>query len=189
MMATEHIPSSSTLIRGCHRAGAGQCCPDLCKPSRPALPLTLLVWWGQRDPGPDKNLRSSQPKSLVQILYSCIKMVLITHSHCQAIFHGHIYFYTAGFATAIWQLWSRWLELVPGAAGAGAAAGCAAGQRPEPPAGGGGRSVLPRRHTPRHTREQGRRGRGEVAQVKYGGRSSKFIWAPCHVMCTAVRIG
>ncbi len=23
MMATEHIPSSSTLLRGCHRAGAG----------------------------------------------------------------------------------------------------------------------------------------------------------------------
>jgi hypothetical protein len=27
------------------------------------------------------------------------------------------------------------------------------------------------------------------AQVKYGGRSPKFIWAPCHVMCTAVLIG
>ncbi len=27
------------------------------------------------------------------------------------------------------------------------------------------------------------------AQVKYGVRSSKFIWAPCHVMCTAVLIG
>ncbi len=25
--------------------------------------------------------------------------------------------------------------------------------------------------------------------VKYGGRSPKFIWAPCHVMCTAVLIG
>jgi hypothetical protein len=25
--------------------------------------------------------------------------------------------------------------------------------------------------------------------VKYGGRSLKFIWAPCHVMCTAVLIG
>jgi hypothetical protein len=24
---------------------------------------------------------------------------------------------------------------------------------------------------------------------KYGGRSLKFIWAPCHVMCTAVLIG
>ncbi len=27
------------------------------------------------------------------------------------------------------------------------------------------------------------------AQVKYGGRSPKFIWAPCHVMCTAALIG
>ncbi len=25
--------------------------------------------------------------------------------------------------------------------------------------------------------------------VKHGGRSPKFIWAPCHVMCTAVLIG
>ncbi len=25
--------------------------------------------------------------------------------------------------------------------------------------------------------------------AKYGGRSPKFIWAPCHVMCTAVLIG
>ncbi len=25
--------------------------------------------------------------------------------------------------------------------------------------------------------------------VKYGGRSPKFIWTPCHVMCTAVLIG
>jgi hypothetical protein len=25
--------------------------------------------------------------------------------------------------------------------------------------------------------------------VKYGGRSPKFIWASCHVMCTAVLIG
>ncbi len=65
-------------------------------------------------------------------------------------------------ATAIWQPWSRWLELVPGAAGAGAAGGCAAGERPEPPAGDGGCRVLPRHHTTGHTREQGRRGRGEV---------------------------
>jgi hypothetical protein len=27
------------------------------------------------------------------------------------------------------------------------------------------------------------------AWVKYGGRSPKFIWAPCHVMCTDVLIG
>jgi hypothetical protein len=26
-------------------------------------------------------------------------------------------------------------------------------------------------------------------KVKYGGRSPKFIWAPCHGMCTAVLIG
>jgi hypothetical protein len=26
-------------------------------------------------------------------------------------------------------------------------------------------------------------------EVNYGGRSPKFIWAPCHVMCTAVLIG
>ncbi len=25
--------------------------------------------------------------------------------------------------------------------------------------------------------------------VKYGGRSPKFIWASCHVMCTAVLFG
>ncbi len=25
--------------------------------------------------------------------------------------------------------------------------------------------------------------------AKYGGRSPKFFWAPCHVMCTAVPIG
>jgi hypothetical protein len=25
--------------------------------------------------------------------------------------------------------------------------------------------------------------------IKYGVRSPKFIWAPCHVMCTAVLIG
>jgi hypothetical protein len=27
------------------------------------------------------------------------------------------------------------------------------------------------------------------AKVKYGGRSPKFIWPPCHVMRTAVLIG
>ncbi len=27
-----------------------------------------------------------------------------------------------------------------------------------------------------------------LSQVKYGGRSPKFTWAPCHVMCTAVLI-
>jgi hypothetical protein len=26
-------------------------------------------------------------------------------------------------------------------------------------------------------------------KVKYGGRSPKFVWAPCHVTCTAVLIG
>jgi hypothetical protein len=26
-------------------------------------------------------------------------------------------------------------------------------------------------------------------KVKYGVRSPEFIWAPCHVMCTAVLIG
>jgi hypothetical protein len=26
-------------------------------------------------------------------------------------------------------------------------------------------------------------------QVKYGGRTPKFIWAPCHVMYTALLIG
>ncbi len=26
-------------------------------------------------------------------------------------------------------------------------------------------------------------------RLKYGGRSLKFIWAPCHVTCTAVLIG
>jgi hypothetical protein len=25
--------------------------------------------------------------------------------------------------------------------------------------------------------------------IKYGVRSPEFIWAPCHVMCTAVLIG
>jgi hypothetical protein len=25
--------------------------------------------------------------------------------------------------------------------------------------------------------------------MDHGGRSPKFIWAPCHVMCTAVLIG
>jgi hypothetical protein len=28
-----------------------------------------------------------------------------------------------------------------------------------------------------------------IPQVKYGGRSPNFIWAPCHVMCTAALIG
>ncbi len=28
-----------------------------------------------------------------------------------------------------------------------------------------------------------------IGKVKYGSRSPKFIWAPCHVMCTAVLIG
>jgi hypothetical protein len=28
-----------------------------------------------------------------------------------------------------------------------------------------------------------------AALVKYGGRSPKFIWALCHVTCTAVLIG
>ncbi len=28
-----------------------------------------------------------------------------------------------------------------------------------------------------------------MKQVKYGVRSPKFFWAPCHVMCTAVLIG
>ncbi len=35
----------------------------------------------------------------------------------------------------------------------------------------------------------GRRRQARFALVKYGGRSPKFIWAPCHVMCTAVLIG
>jgi hypothetical protein len=28
--------------------------------------------------------------------------------------------------------------------------------------------------------------RGLKPYVKYGGRSPKFIWTPCHVMCTVV---
>jgi hypothetical protein len=31
--------------------------------------------------------------------------------------------------------------------------------------------------------------RGGRPSLKYGGRSPKFIWAQCHVMCTAVLIG
>jgi hypothetical protein len=33
------------------------------------------------------------------------------------------------------------------------------------------------------------RGQGRGTKAKYGGRSPKFIWAPCHEMCTAVLIG
>jgi hypothetical protein len=29
----------------------------------------------------------------------------------------------------------------------------------------------------------------KMAYAKYGGRSPKVYWAPCHVMCTAVLIG
>jgi hypothetical protein len=32
-------------------------------------------------------------------------------------------------------------------------------------------------------------GCAEALKVKYGVRSPKFFWAPCHVMCTAVLIG
>jgi len=31
--------------------------------------------------------------------------------------------------------------------------------------------------------------RQQRSEVRYGGRSPKFIWAQCHVMCTAVLIG
>ncbi len=55
---------------------AGAVLPDLCKPSRPALPLTLLVYGGDRGAQAQLNLRSSQPKSLPQYLYSSKKMVL-----------------------------------------------------------------------------------------------------------------
>jgi hypothetical protein len=60
--------------------------PDLCKPSRPALPLTLLVYGGDRGAQAQLNLRSSQPKSLPQYLYSSKKMVLITHGHFRGNF-------------------------------------------------------------------------------------------------------
>ena len=49
--------------------------PVLCKPSRPALPLTLLVYGGDGGAQAQLNLRSSQPKSLPQYLYSNKKMV------------------------------------------------------------------------------------------------------------------
>jgi hypothetical protein len=60
---------------------SGPVLPDLCKPSRPALPLTLLVYGGDREAQAQLNLRSGQPKSLSQYLYSSKKMVLITHGH------------------------------------------------------------------------------------------------------------
>jgi hypothetical protein len=55
--------------------------PDLCKPSRLALPLTLLVHGGDRGAQAQLNLRPSQPKSLSQYLYISKKMVLITDGH------------------------------------------------------------------------------------------------------------
>jgi len=55
------------------------------------------VWWGWRDPGPVKNLRSIHPKSLPQELYN-----IVQHNHSQplsrpAISHGQIYFSAASF--------------------------------------------------------------------------------------------
>jgi hypothetical protein len=68
--------------------------PDLCKPSRRALPLTLLVYGGDRGAQAHLNLRSSQPKSLSQYLYSSKKMVLITHGYfCGNFSHPDIFLY------------------------------------------------------------------------------------------------
>ncbi len=41
----------------------------------------------------------------------------------------------------------------------------------------------------RHEEPSNQTNQGRTPYVRYGGRSPKFIWAPCHMMCTAVLIG
>jgi hypothetical protein len=125
MMATEHIPSSSTLLRGCHRAGAGQCCPDQAFTAGFTSDSVQVCWYGG-DRGAQAQLRilgranqkfCHNTFTVVKRWFYSLTATFRQFSTARYIFMLPVLSYLA-VATAIWQPWSRWLEMVPAAAGA-----------------------------------------------------------------------